>query len=133
MMMRRTAYFVVILGILLGLFTAGCTSQKSSGAAKAIEAYLNAIVARNVDQATALACKEYADSAMTDVDSFAAVTPRLEGLACQESGQDGGSTLVTCKGKIIATYNNEDQEISLEGRTYKVVQQGGEWLMCGYK
>jgi hypothetical protein len=131
--MRRTAYLVVLLGILFGVFTAGCSSPKSSGAAKAIESYLNAVVARNVDQATALACKEYADSAQTDVDSFAAVTPRLEGLACQESGQDGSATLVTCKGKIIATYNNEDQEISLEGRTYKVVQQGGEWLMCGYK
>lgn len=131
--MRRTAYFVILLGILMGLFTAGCSGQKSSGAAKAIESYLTAIVARNVDQATALACKEYADAAMTDVDSFAAVTPRLEGLACQESGKDSSAALVTCKGKIIATYNNEDQEISLEGRTYKVVEQGGEWLMCGYK
>ena len=38
-----------------------------------------------------------------------------------------------CKGKIVATYNNEDQELDLSVRTYQVVQEGGEWLVCGVR
>ena len=37
------------------------------------------------------------------------------------------------QGKIIATYNNEDQVLDISVRTYQVVQQGGESLVCGYR
>jgi hypothetical protein len=33
----------------------------------------------------------------------------------------------------MATYNGEDQALDLSVRTYQVVQQGGEYLVCGYK
>ena len=82
---------------------------------------------------TSLSCASWESQAQTEADSMTAVTARLEGLACQESGKDGSTTLVTCKGKIVATYNNEDQDIPLDGRTYKVVQESNEWRMCGYK
>ena len=36
-----------------------------------------------------------------------------------------------CNGNIVATYNNEDQQLDLSVRTYQVVQEGGEWLVCG--
>jgi hypothetical protein len=40
---------------------------------------------------------------------------------------------VLCNGKIIATYDTEDQELDLSVRTYQVVEEGGEWLVCGVR
>jgi hypothetical protein len=52
-------------------------------------------------------------------------------MSCQQTGMDGDTALVDCTGSIIATYNEEDQELDLSVRTYRVVQQGGDWLVCG--
>jgi len=71
------------------------------------------------------------DDALLELDSFQAVTTKLDGLACQQTGTDGDTSLVLCKGKIVATYNNEDQDLDLSVRTYQVVQQDGDWLVCG--
>jgi hypothetical protein len=59
------------------------------------------------------------------------LSARLEGLACEQTGTDGDTALVLCNGNIVATYNNEDQQLDLSVRTYQVVQEGGEWLVCG--
>jgi len=56
---------------------------------------------------------------------------KLEGLSCAQTGTDGDAALVTCQGRLIATYGNEDQEIDLSARTYRLVEQGGDWLVCG--
>jgi len=45
---------------------------------------------------------------------------------------DGDDALIICKGSIDATYNNEVRNFHLSERTYRVVQQGGDWLVCGY-
>jgi len=58
-----------------------------------------------------------------EVDSFAAVTAKLDGLACKEIGKSGAFTLVSCQGKIVTTYNNENQEINLAARNYQAVQE----------
>lgn len=68
-----------------------------------------------------------------ELDSFQAVKTHLDGLACLTTGADGSTMLVTCNGKIVATYDNEDQELDLSVRTYHVVQEGGEYLVCGYR
>jgi hypothetical protein len=65
------------------------------------------------------------------LDTFQAVAARLDGLSCARTGSDGDTALVTCKGKLIATYGNEDQELDLSTRTYRVIEQGGDWLVCG--
>jgi hypothetical protein len=33
----------------------------------------------------------------------------------------------------MATYNGEDSPLDISARTYQVVQQGGDYLVCGYK
>jgi len=68
-----------------------------------------------------------------ELDSIQVVETRLEGLACTQTGTDGDIALVACQGKIIATFENEDQELDLSLRTYQVVQQGGEYLVWGYR
>lgn len=126
----RKLFLVLILVILTNLLSA-CATKKDDAPAKAVEDYLNALVAKDSDRLTTLSCSDWEDDALLELDSFQAVSTRLDGMACSQTGTDGDTALVLCKGKIIATYNNEDQELDLSVRTYQVVQQDGDWLVCG--
>lgn len=119
------------IAILASILLAACSSSKNDAPAKAVEDYLNALAAKDADRLPTLVCGDWEESALIELDSFQAVTPRLDNVACSQSGTDGDTTLVNCTGKIIATYNDEDQEIDLSGITYQVVQQDGDWLVCG--
>jgi hypothetical protein len=123
---------LLILFVLFGtLSLSACASSNENAPAKAVEGYLNALVAKDADRLSTLVCADWEDEALLELDSFQAVTPRLDGLACEQTGTEGNTALVLCNGKIVATYNNEDQELDLSVRTYQVVQEGGEWLVCG--
>ena len=130
--MQRSFYRLAFLLVLAGLVLSAC-GKAQDGAAQAIEAYLKGVVSKNIDMTINQSCAAWEQQAQIEVDSFGAVTARLEGLSCKETGKDGASSLVACQGKIILTYDQEDQEINLEDRIYKVVQEGGEWRMCGYQ
>jgi hypothetical protein len=126
----------VIRWLALGLVSLGlaaCASSNAGSAPQAIEAYIKALVAKDKDAVVAAACAKYEENAKLEADSFAAVTPTLDGLSCSESGKDGDSVLVACKGSINVTYNNEVQALPLAGRTYVATQDNGEWRMCGYQ
>jgi hypothetical protein len=122
---------VVLLITILATLLAACSSSNNDAPAKAVEDYLNTLVAMDADRLPTLVCGDWEEQALIELDSFQAVTPRLENVACTQTGSDGDTTLVNCSGRIIATYNDEDQEIDLSGITYQVVQQGGDWLVCG--
>lgn len=127
----RTFFLILILAIVSTLFLSACAPKSSNAPAKAVEDYLNALVAKDSNRLTTLSCKDWEDGALLELDSFQAVITKLDGMACTQTGTDGDTALVLCKGKIIATYNNENQELDLSTRTYQVVQQGGDWLVCG--
>jgi len=126
----RKIFLVLILVIVTNLLS-GCSSKSNDAPAKAVEDYLNALVAKDSDRLTTLSCSDWEDDALLELDSFQAVTTKLDGVACSQTGTEGDTTLVLCKGKIITSYNNEDEELDLSVRTYQVVQQGGDWLVCG--
>jgi hypothetical protein len=126
---RRFAVMILVMAI-IGLN--GCTAS-GSGAAQAVQGYLQAVVAKDSAKAGSFACAAWENNAQLEVDSFAAVTAKLDGLSCKETGKSGNDTLVACEGKIVTTYNNENQEINLTGRVYKAVQENGDWRMCGYQ
>ncbi|HVN55991.1 MAG TPA: hypothetical protein VMT46_16775 [Anaerolineaceae bacterium] len=117
---------------LLPLLLAAC-GPKSSGPEVAVAAYLQALVGKKGDQLTALSCANWEQQAALELDSFQAVKASLKDLSCKQTGTDGNQTLVQCQGKIVATYNTENQELDLSARTYAVVQEGGEWRVCGYR
>jgi hypothetical protein len=129
--MRRLTFHTILLTLLLLSLLAGCSSTDNS-APQAVEKYLQALVG-NDTQITSYTCTAWEDQAKTEADSFAGVTADLQDLACQVSEQDSDSTLVTCTGKIITSYNGENTEIDLSGKTYQAVQEDDQWLMCGYK
>jgi hypothetical protein len=106
---------------------------KSDSASGAVKAYIQALVAKDADKLTGVSCAAWEEQARTELDAFAGVKTSVKDLKCQESGKDGDTTIVSCTGNIVATYGNEDQEFTLDRRSYQVVQEGGEWRMCGYK
>ena len=127
---------LLLISILLtapALALAACGTSQTGSAPQAIEAYITALVAKDRDGAVSASCAEWEESATLESDSFAAVAPALDGLDCAEAGQENETILVTCQGVINVTYNGEQQALSLEGRTYVAVQEGGDWRMCGYQ
>jgi hypothetical protein len=62
-----------------------------------------------------------------------AVNLKLSDLSCKQITNDGKTASVKCKGKIIVTYDSENQELDLSEITYLLVKQNNEWLVCGQK
>src|SRR5213592_4718187 len=106
--------------MMLTLPLPACRSNNNNASAKAVEDYLTALVQKDSNRLSTLSCADWEDDALLELDSFQAVTAKLDGLDCEQTGTDGNTALVLCKGKIIATYNNEDQELDLSVRTYQV-------------
>ena len=129
--MRRSVLFVI--AIVGALILTACAGGSTDQAPQAVEMYLQALVNEDADQLSTLSCKDWEADAMMEVDSFQGVSASLDGVICVEVGTEEDAVFVGCEGAIKATYGNEQQEIPLAGRTYKVVQEGSEWLMCGYK
>ena len=127
--MRTFSLIVSIVFTTLAL--SACASNNTDAPVQAVEDYLTALVEKDANRLTTLSCGEWEDDALLELDSFQAVTARLEGLACEQTGTDGETALILCTGNIVATYNEEDEQLDLSVRTYQVVEEGGEWLVCG--
>jgi hypothetical protein len=123
--------WVLVLAFMLVLVLAGCGSQKS-GPVQAVENYYQAITNRNEDLFANSTCADFEEKGRVEYDSFQGVTSTLQDFSCQESGTEGDATLVTCSGKIVATYGNEKMDFPLSGRVHKVTKEAGDWRVCGY-
>jgi hypothetical protein len=117
------------------LLLAGCQNGSGgdqAGAASTVEAYLQARVEQNVEQMTLLSCPAWEAQARVEAISFQSMDASLDGVKCEAGGTQGDGTLVNCQGKIVTTYQGEVREWSVSDHPYVVVQQDGEWRMCGY-
>ena len=121
---------ILLLSItLLAGILAACAS--SDAPVKAVENYLDALVNKEADRLPSIVCGDWEEDALIELDSFQAVETRLENVSCSQTGTDEGTALVLCTGDIVASYNDEDQRLDLSTRTYQVIEQGGDWLVCG--
>jgi len=127
--LRKLLLILSITLVANALLTA-CSSN-ADAPAKAVESYLTALVEKDSARLPALVCGAWEPDALIELDSFQAVTARLDNVSCAQTGVDGETALVLCTGSIIASYNNEDQTLDLSTRTYQVTQEGGDWLVCG--
>ncbi|MBI9049112.1 MAG: hypothetical protein JEZ00_06825 [Anaerolineaceae bacterium] len=107
--------------------------QHASPAAQTVEAYLDALTSKDMDRVAVLICPDFEDQAIMDVDAFQLVSPTLENVQCTETEQHGEITTVTCTGNIMTTYNNETSNINLEERTFRVINERGDWFVCGFQ
>jgi hypothetical protein len=127
--MAKVRQFGLVLAFSMFLLV-GCAGSKDP-AATAVERYLKGMVAGDSSQTSKMACKDFEDQAVKDADSFGGVKAELVQAVCSKSGMQGSAVLVGCVGKISATYGKENQEFELAGPVYSVIQQGGDWLVCG--
>lgn len=118
--------------LMVMFFSAACRAQNTPQ--KAIEDYLNALVAKDVNQAVNVSCAEWEEQALAEGAAFEGVTVKLEGLACQAiNGEEKTVAYVACEGKFVYSYaGGENLESDLAGRVFQLKQEGGQWKMCGY-
>ncbi len=132
----RRIFLVQLIFVLVGFILIGCQPQnsdsESSPAIKALTSYLNALVDKDEAKLTLLSCAEWEASALLELDSFQSVETSLKDLSCRETAIDANSAAVNCQGFIVTSYGSETQEYDLGQRTYQMVEQGDEWLVCGY-
>lgn len=130
-MKSKPLFAIIILVSITALALTACGSTATPESA--VTDYLNALVNKDSSSLSALSCADWEANALLELDSFQAVEVRLEDLSCASTGSEGNTTFVQCQGKIIATYNTENMEINLADKSYKVIEQDGNFLVCGYK
>jgi hypothetical protein len=122
-----------ILMLALSILLSACGASASGGAAPAVEGYITALAAKDQAALISNSCADWEDDALLELDSFALVEVAVDGMSCAESGMDGNKTLVDCQGRFLMSYGGEPQELDLSTRTYEVVEQNGDWLVCGVR
>lgn len=119
--------------LVLSIILSACGASASSGATTAVEGYVTALAAKDQAALISNSCADWEDDALIELDSFALVEVTVDGMSCAESGADGDKTLVDCTGTLNMSYNGEPQSLDLADRTYEVVEQDGNWLICGVR
>ena len=131
--MRKSIWALGMVWVVMALLLAACGAGAKSSSATAVESYLKAVVSKDAAKVSALSCKTWESQALLEMDGFQAVKAELDNVICKEAGSDGAATLVACTGNISLTYNTEKQSLDVSRQTYKVVQEGGDARVCGYK
>ena len=124
---------ILIYGILLAILQASCSGGSGPSAAAAVQAYWQAMVDRDLNKVVELSCADWEAQARTEFNSFSAVKLELDNVACSAASQSGDTVQVSCSGGIIANYGAENLTIDIANRAYRVLNEGGEWRMCGYQ
>ena len=123
----------ILLSSLLFLLILNACAGSTSNPEQAVESYLTAIVDADIDKITTLSCAEWEEMAWLELDSFQGVEVSLVDMQCTQTGTDGDLGLVTCSGHYLTSYDGEEMKIDLGTREFELVQQSGEWLVCGYR
>jgi len=119
-----------LISILSILLIAACTQAGTPEAT--VEGYLDALAAKDSARIQTLSCASWQADAAIEVDSLQAVGTELDSVSCTTTVEDAEGALVNCTGLLKMSYNGEPRELDLSRQTYRVVSEGGEWLVCGY-
>jgi hypothetical protein len=117
--------------ILLVVFLPGCGNNQSL-AAQSVEGYFQAIVEKNQDMLVSKVCTSYEPNAMMDFNTFAIVKTSLENFSCQTTTTNENGYDVNCQGSLQAKFGDELRTFDLSKRTFQVVEENGNWLICGH-
>lgn len=117
----------IMLAVLPLLFFAACSSGAGADPSATVEKYLQAKADSDASTISQLLCSEMEAVLERESRTFESVSGvHIEDMACEQVGE---SQIVTCEGKIVATYGTEDTEFPLA--SYRVVEEDGEWKWCG--
>jgi hypothetical protein len=126
-MIKKLTLFLLLFSIVL----VGCTDSSQDEPGKIVEAYWQALVAKDDARLSSLSCAAFEQEALTTLESFRAVEVVAQDISCSSTPKDDTSASVTCSGTLVASYGAEDLVIDLSQRNYAAVKEGSEWLMCG--
>lgn len=118
---------ILFLLLSLMLLLVGCAAEADP--ADTIIEYLEARLDSDVDRLRELSCADWESQVGMQAASFQSIDASLEDVACQANGQQGDMTVVECDGKIVYDYDGERNERELGD--FLVIQENGEWKMCG--
>lgn len=118
--------------LFITFFLVACSSQ-SDRPARVVESYYQALINKNENQMLSFVCSQWESQARNDYQSFAAVTAELKDLQCSVKEFSENSASVVCRGLIIANYGNEILEIDLSRFNFDLIQEAGDWRLCGYR
>ena len=131
-MKTKTMFSVIPLLFLFSLLLLAC-SQVEDIPAKTVELYYQALVDKDQARMLNISCADWETTAILEYDSFVSVKTELVDFTCQSILQEENVAYVTCDGAISASYDGEIQQFPLVEQTFSVINQGGEWLICGYE
>jgi hypothetical protein len=131
-LMKRPSRLLIPILFALSILAAACQSSGGSPP-QTVQSYLQARVQSDVDKMISLSCATWESQARVEAASFKSMKAQLDSVSCKEAGADGNVTLVACTGKIVTSYNGESRDWSVSDKLFKVVQDRGDWRMCGYK
>ncbi len=117
---------------LLVLFLLTSCASTQTPASMTVENYLQALADKDEPLMLAHICADYEFDALLELDALAQVETELKDVSCQQVDADDNAALVTCTGSIVSNYGSELFNYDLSGRTYRVIQDGENWLVCGY-
>jgi hypothetical protein len=113
-------------------FIISACGGSDSGASQTVESYITAISSKDEAGLISNSCADYEDDATLLLDSLELVEVSLaDGVACQNVGSDGDTTLVNCTATLQMSYGGEPQTLDFSKITYEVVSENGNWLVCG--
>ena len=116
---------LIIVFLMLIVLTA-CSSG-GGDPADTVEKYIQAKADADSNKLSKLLCSEMESILERESHTFESVSGvHVEDMACK---QVGDSQVVSCQGKIVATYGTEETEFPLA--SYRVVKEDGEWKWCG--
>jgi hypothetical protein len=131
--MNKKHLYSLIFHFLLFSFSILACSQVGDEPARIVEIYYQALVDKAQARMLIYSCATWETTAILEYDSFISVKTDLVDFTCQSILQEDNFTYVTCEGAISASYDGEIRKFPLDEQTFIVVNQGGEWFMCGYK
>jgi hypothetical protein len=120
--MKRILFLLLPMMIL-----ASCATEANP--ADTIMKYLEARLASNVDQLRELSCAAWESQVPLQAASFQSIDASLEDATCKANDTQGDMTVIECTGKIVYEYNGEHNERELGN--FLVIQENGDWKMCG--
>jgi len=130
-MIQKKLSINVSIILLFLIIISGCRIDQTSEAAQAAEQYYQALVKKDENAMINLSCSDWEADTKLMYDSFAAVELTLDNLSCQQTPKDE-DFIVSCTGNLIASYGAEKLEIDIAERPLVVIEEGGEWRVCGY-
>jgi len=130
--MRKSVRLILFSLLIFSVVLAACSKIENSPA-NTVQAYWEAVVARDRDTISQITCADYEGTALNNFDSFQSVELKLEGISCTTSEQSDGSVEVNCNGLLKASYGAEDTDFDLSIYRYQMVNDKGSWLICGEK